>query len=119
MSTCPRRAEAKTNDPAHRSSLLRTRTSCFVKITNPGRTIFLCLFSLPLDFFFCVGNTIYGNGDAGLSLVETSRCVVSENEMEDNRWGLRVILGSTDNVVSDSLPKAYVPFTTGVLDKRH
>ncbi|CAM9880034.1 unnamed protein product, partial [Hapterophycus canaliculatus] len=44
------------------------------------------------------GNTVYGNGDAGLSLVETSRCVVSGNELEDNRWGVRVILGSTDNV---------------------
>ncbi|CAM9760220.1 unnamed protein product, partial [Scytosiphon promiscuus] len=44
------------------------------------------------------GNTVYGNGDAGLSIVETSRCVVSENDLEDNRWGFRVILGSTDNV---------------------
>lgn len=45
-------------------------------------------------------NIAYSNGDAGLSLVETSRCVVTGNEFEDNRWGVRVILGSTDNVVS-------------------
>lgn len=46
------------------------------------------------------GNVAYSNFDAGLSLVETSRCSVTNNEFEDNRWGTRVILGSTDNVVS-------------------
>jgi len=46
------------------------------------------------------GNEVYGNFDAGISLVETSGCSVSDNTMEDNRWGLRIILGSSDNVVS-------------------
>lgn len=45
-------------------------------------------------------NDVYSNFDAGLSLVETSRCVVTGNTFKDNRWGVRIILGSTDNVVS-------------------
>ncbi|CAB1102838.1 MEP19 [Ectocarpus sp. CCAP 1310/34] len=49
------------------------------------------------------GNTVYSNGDAGLSLVETSNCVVSDNEFTDNRWGFRVILGSTGNVLDSNI----------------
>eukprot|EP00903_Cladosiphon_okamuranus_P009971 g9457.t1 len=49
------------------------------------------------------GNEAYGNFDAGLSLVETSRCSVAENNFEDNRWGLRIILGSSDNVFDSNI----------------
>eukprot|EP00752_Nemacystus_decipiens_P005724 g5181.t1 len=49
------------------------------------------------------GNEAYGNFDAGISLVETSRCSVDENTLEDNRWGLRIILGSTDNVFDSNI----------------
>ncbi|CAM9902640.1 unnamed protein product [Ectocarpus sp. 4 AP-2014] len=49
------------------------------------------------------GNTVYSNVDAGLSLVETSNCVVSDNEFTDNRWGFRVILGSTGNVLDSNI----------------
>ncbi|CBJ33360.1 Mannuronan C-5-epimerase [Ectocarpus siliculosus] len=49
------------------------------------------------------GNTVYSNGDAGLSLVETSNCVVSDNEFTDNRWGFRIILGSTGNVLDSNI----------------
>ncbi|CAN0194155.1 unnamed protein product, partial [Ectocarpus sp. 12 AP-2014] len=49
------------------------------------------------------GNTVYSNGDAGLSLVETSYCLVSDNEFTDNRWGFRVILGSTGNVLDSNI----------------
>ncbi|CAM9601879.1 unnamed protein product [Pylaiella littoralis] len=48
-------------------------------------------------------NDVYSNFDAGLSLVETSRCVVTGNTFKDNRWGVRVILGSTDNVINDNI----------------
>ncbi|CAM9340651.1 unnamed protein product, partial [Sphacelaria rigidula] len=47
------------------------------------------------------GNGATGNFDAGLSLVETSRTTVNTNHFEDNRWGFRVTLGSTDNTVSE------------------
>ena len=52
--------------------------------------------------FICLlgtGNNCTGNFDAGVSLVETSRCSVKDNHFEDNRWGFRIILGSSDNVV--------------------
>lgn len=45
------------------------------------------------------GNVANSNFDAGISLVETSRCLVTGNHFGDNRWGFRVILGSTDNVL--------------------
>lgn len=45
------------------------------------------------------GNECTDNHDAGLSLVETSRCSVTDNTFGTNRWGFRVTLGSTDNVV--------------------
>lgn len=46
------------------------------------------------------GNTLYGNVDAGISLVETSRTTVSGNEIYDNKYGIRLVLGSNDNVMS-------------------
>lgn len=52
------------------------------------------------DDSIVTGNACSSNFDAGISLVETSRCDVSDNTFEYNRWGFRVILGSTDNVVS-------------------
>ncbi|CAN0531305.1 unnamed protein product, partial [Laminaria digitata] len=44
------------------------------------------------------GNVATNNFDAGLSLVETSDCSVTGNTFDENRWGFRVILGSTANV---------------------
>lgn len=44
------------------------------------------------------GNELYDN-DAGFSLVETSRTVVTMNTMNTNKWGIRVLVGSNDNEV--------------------
>ncbi|CAN0315581.1 unnamed protein product, partial [Hapterophycus canaliculatus] len=43
-------------------------------------------------------NELYDNVDAGLSLVETSRTLVSGNQMNGNKYGIRVLVGSSDNV---------------------
>lgn len=44
------------------------------------------------------GNTCNDNA-AGLSLVETSRTVVTGNEFSRNKWGVRLLVGATDNEV--------------------
>lgn len=49
---------------------------------------------------FCVlGNELYDNYDAGLSLVETMRTKVTGNKIENNKWGVRLLLGASDNEV--------------------
>lgn len=55
-----------------------------------------------LDFSLSLlaGNEIYDNYDAGISLVETSRTIVYDNKIEGNKWGVRILLASTDNQVS-------------------
>lgn len=42
---------------------------------------------------------MYGSGDAGIALVETSRTIVKDNLFADGKWGARLTLGSTDNMV--------------------
>lgn len=58
---------------------------------------FLCRCELEISDF--AGNKAYNNYDAGLSLVETSRTLVKDNEFDGNRWGIRVLAGSNNNTV--------------------
>ncbi|CBJ32199.1 Mannuronan C-5-epimerase [Ectocarpus siliculosus] len=45
------------------------------------------------------GNVVSGNDGAGVSIVETSRVVISDNVFTDNKYGARLTVGSTDNQV--------------------
>lgn len=56
--------------------------------------------SLPLYHVTCApDNKLYGNTDAGFSLVETSRTAVTGNTMSENKYGIRLLVGSNDNMV--------------------
>ncbi|CAN0334916.1 unnamed protein product, partial [Ectocarpus sp. 12 AP-2014] len=46
------------------------------------------------------GNVVTGNTGAGVSIVETSRVVISDNVFTDNKYGARLTVGSTDNQVA-------------------
>ena len=38
-----------------------------------------------------------GSVDAGIALVETSRVLVTDNVLTDNKWGARYTVGASDN----------------------
>ncbi|CAN0076405.1 unnamed protein product, partial [Laminaria digitata] len=46
-----------------------------------------------------VGNELYNNGDAGLSIYATSNTMVRNNNLYDNKYGIRVLVGASDNTV--------------------
>lgn len=48
---------------------------------------------------FRADNVLQNNADAGISLVETSRTVVTGNAMNFNQYGVRLLVGSNDNMV--------------------
>lgn len=47
---------------------------------------------------FRAGNTVYGHGDAGMAVMESFRADVQGNSFEDNTYGIRLSVGSADNV---------------------
>lgn len=46
------------------------------------------------------GNVVTGSTDAAVSLVETSRVLVTNNVFTDNKWGARYTVGASDNQAS-------------------
>lgn len=42
---------------------------------------------------------MHGNTDAGLSLAETSYCVIYNNRVVNQAIGIRIIIGGEDNIV--------------------
>ncbi|CAM9685419.1 unnamed protein product [Ectocarpus fasciculatus] len=51
------------------------------------------------------GNTITNMGDAGIALLETSRCDIHDNQVDGGEFGIRVHLGSSNNKVYDNVFK--------------
>lgn len=49
------------------------------------------------------GNYVHDNGDAGMALMEVFDAVVSDNIIESNKYGVRLSVGSADNIVFDNL----------------
>eukprot|EP00903_Cladosiphon_okamuranus_P009933 g9429.t1 len=49
------------------------------------------------------GNVVTNSADAGISLVETSRVVVKDNVLTDNKWGARYTVGASDNQFFDNV----------------
>lgn len=47
-------------------------------------------------------NVLYGNGDAALALFESHRNVLSNNRADGNRRGVRISMGSADNLIKDN-----------------
>lgn len=74
--------------------------TCFIiatNIPNPKRS--------PLSscyIAFIEGNYVHGNGDAGMALMEAFNATVSNNVFEDNKYGVRLSVGSANNVFADN-----------------
>lgn len=47
-------------------------------------------------------NHCYNNGDAGLAMLESSNAEISDNVFENNKYGVRMSVGCTDNLVSNN-----------------
>ena len=50
-----------------------------------------------------LGNYVHDNGDAGMALMEIVNAEVSDNVFEDNKYGVRLSVGCTDNVFTDNI----------------
>lgn len=44
-------------------------------------------------------NYVFSNGDAGMAMLESSNADISENVFEGNKYGIRMSVGSRDNMV--------------------
>ena len=49
-----------------------------------------------------LGNYVHDNGDAGMALMEIVNAEVSDNVFEDNKYGVRLSVGSANNVFADN-----------------
>ena len=47
-----------------------------------------------------IDNYVHDNGDAGIALMESFNADVSNNIIEDNKYGVRLSVGCADNVFS-------------------
>ncbi|CAM9370594.1 unnamed protein product, partial [Hapterophycus canaliculatus] len=54
------------------------------------------------DYAVVKNNYVYNNGDAGLAMLESSNAEISGNVFEDNKYGVRMSVGCTDNLVTNN-----------------
>lgn len=52
------------------------------------------------DHATVIGNYVHGNADAGLALLESFNADVSDNVFQDNTYGIRMSVGSANNMFS-------------------
>ena len=63
---------------------------------------------IPLRTCACIdkiGNYVHDNADAGLSIMESSNCVLYDNEVVNHDTGVRIVLGGEFNEVRDNVFK--------------
>lgn len=48
-------------------------------------------------------NHCYNNGDAGMAMLESSHADISGNVFEGNKYGIRMSVGCTENVVHNNI----------------
>ncbi|CAN0067101.1 unnamed protein product [Ectocarpus sp. 6 AP-2014] len=54
------------------------------------------------DYAIVKDNHCYGNGDAGMAMLESSNAEISGNIFEGNKYGIRMSVGCRDNFVSNN-----------------
>ena len=47
-------------------------------------------------------NHCYNNGDAGMAMLESSNADISGNVFENNKYGIRMSVGCTENMVHNN-----------------